>query len=38
VILVRLPAAVAIYWLTSTLFSIIQQIIVNRSVHDKEES
>jgi len=38
VILVRFPAAVAIYWLTSTLFSIIQQIIVNRSVHDKEES
>lgn len=38
VVLVRFPAAVAVYWLTSTLFSIIQQVIVNRSVHDKEES
>lgn len=37
VILMRFSAAVAIYWLTSTLFSIIQQIIVNRSVHDKKE-
>ena len=38
VILVRLPAAVALYWLTSTIFSIIQQIIVNRSDNDKEEN
>jgi len=36
VVLVRLPAAVAVYWLTSTIFSIIQQIIVNKSVHDKK--
>lgn len=38
VILIRFDAAVAIYWLTSTLFSIIQQIIVNRSVHDDKKS
>jgi len=37
VILMRLPAAVAVYWLTSTIFSIMQQIIVNRVVH-KEKS
>ena len=35
-ILMRFSAAFAVYWLTSTLFSIMQQIIVNRSVHDKE--
>jgi len=37
VILTRFPAAVGLYWLTSTLFSIIQQIIVNRSVHKENE-
>jgi len=36
IILTRFPAAVGIYWLTSTGFSIIQQMIVNRSV-DKED-
>jgi len=38
VILVRFPAAVAVYWLTSTLFSILQQTIVNKSVHKEKES
>jgi YidC/Oxa1 family membrane protein insertase len=38
VILTRFPAALALYWLTSTLFSIIQQVIVNFSVQEKEES
>lgn len=36
VILMRLPAAVAVYWLTSTIFSIIQQIIVNKAVHKEK--
>lgn len=31
VILPRFPAAVALYWLTSTIFSIMQQAIVNKS-------
>lgn len=31
-VLMRFPAALAVYWLTSTLFSIIQQVIVNRSL------
>ncbi len=35
VVLVKFPAALALYWLTSTLFSIMQQVIVNKSV-DKE--
>jgi len=37
VILTRFPAAVGIYWLTSTVFSIIQQAIVNRSVNKEDE-
>jgi len=36
VVLTRFPAAVGLYWLTTTVFSIIQQIIVNRST-DKED-
>lgn len=36
-ILVRLPSAVALYWLTSTIFSIIQQIIVNKAVENKDD-
>jgi len=36
VVLFRLPAAVGLYWLTSTLFSIIQQTIVNRSMREEE--
>lgn len=32
IILVRFPAALALYWLTSTIFSIIQQVIVNKSI------
>jgi YidC/Oxa1 family membrane protein insertase len=34
-ILYRLPAAVGIYWLTTSIFSIIQQIIVNRHLRAK---
>lgn len=30
----RLPAAVGLYWLTTSVFSVGQQIIVNRSIHD----
>lgn len=37
VILMRLPAAVAIYWLTSTIFSIIQQVMINASFRKEEE-
>jgi len=37
VVLTRFPAAVGLYWLTSTGFSIIQQIIVNKSVHKEDE-
>lgn len=37
VVLTRFPAAVGIYWLTTTLFSIIQQTIVNRAVNKKED-
>lgn len=36
-ILSRFSAAVALYWLTSTIFSIIQQVFVNRSVREKED-
>jgi YidC/Oxa1 family membrane protein insertase len=32
IVLTRFPAAVALYWLTSSVFSIIQQVIVNKSV------
>jgi len=35
VILTRFPAALALYWLTSTIFSIIQQVIVNKSIDRK---
>jgi YidC/Oxa1 family membrane protein insertase len=35
-ILWRLPAAVAVYWLTTTLFSIGQQFICNRSIKNAE--
>ena len=36
-VLTRFPAAVGLYWLTSTCFSIIQQIMVNRSVRKEDE-
>ena len=32
VILMNLPAAISLYWLTGAVFSISQQIIVNRSL------
>src|SRR3989304_8690291 len=37
-VLTRFPAAVGLYWLTSTVFSIIQQIIVNKSVHEEKRT
>jgi len=37
VVLTRFPAAVGLYWLTSTAFSIIQQAIVNKSVSRANE-
>ena len=37
IILLRFPAAVALYWLTSTIFSIIQQIIINHSMSKEKE-
>lgn len=36
VILWNLPAAVAIYWITTTLFSVVQQWIVNISIKNEE--
>lgn len=36
VILWNLPAAVALYWITTTLFSIVQQWIVNTSMKNEE--
>jgi YidC/Oxa1 family membrane protein insertase len=35
-IALRLPAALSLYWAVSTLFGIVQQIIVKRSLHLKE--
>jgi YidC/Oxa1 family membrane protein insertase len=35
VIFYNLPAAVGLYWLTSSLFSIVQQIIVNKHLKEK---
>lgn len=36
VILWNLPAAIAIYWITTTLFSVVQQWIVNNSMKNEE--
>ena len=36
VILWKLPAAVALYWITTTLFSIVQQWVVNISIKNEE--
>lgn len=33
-VLFRLPAAIGLYWLTTSLFSIIQQKLINRSTHN----
>ena len=38
VALFKFPAAVGLYWITTTIFSIIQQIIVNRSVKNAGNS
>jgi YidC/Oxa1 family membrane protein insertase len=38
IILMRFPSAVALYWLTSTIFSIIQQIIINRSMNKEKDN
>lgn len=32
VVLLKFPAAIGLYWLTTTIFSIIQQLIVNKRV------
>lgn len=32
VILWKLPAAIALYWLTTTIFSVIQQLIINKQI------
>jgi len=37
IVLTKFPAAVGLYWLTSTVFSIIQQTIVNKSMRKKDE-
>ena len=37
-ILTTLPAALGIYWLTSTVFSIGQQVIVNKKIEAREEN
>ncbi len=36
VILYKLPSAIALYWLTTTLFSVIQQVIINKSLKKNE--
>jgi len=36
VILYKLPSAMALYWLTTTVFSVIQQIIINKSLTKNE--
>ena len=36
IILYKLPSAIALYWLTTTLFSVIQQVIINRSLKNNE--
>ncbi len=38
VILYRLPAAVSLYWLTTSAFSFFQQIAINRSLATKKDS
>jgi YidC/Oxa1 family membrane protein insertase len=34
-ILWHFPAAIGIYWITTTIFSIIQQIVINKSLHNE---
>ena len=34
IILIKLPAAISLYWLTSSLFSVLQQVVVNKSLKD----
>ncbi|MCR4275251.1 MAG: YidC/Oxa1 family membrane protein insertase [Candidatus Wolfebacteria bacterium] len=36
VILYKLPSAIALYWLTTTVFSVIQQVIINKSLKKNE--
>jgi len=36
VILYKMPSAIALYWLTTTLFSVIQQIIINKSLNKND--
>lgn len=37
VILINLPSAIGIYWLTSSAFSILQQLLVNRSIKKNDD-
>lgn len=37
VILYNLPSAIAIYWLTTSVFSVIQQIVINRKINKNNE-
>jgi len=36
VVLFQLPAAVALYWLTTSVFSVIQQIVINKTIKTKQ--
>ena len=36
IILYKLPSAIALYWLTTTAFSVIQQVIINRGLKNNE--
>jgi YidC/Oxa1 family membrane protein insertase len=37
VILLSLPSAVALYWMTTSAFSVIQQIIINKKIQNNEQ-
>lgn len=37
IILWNLPSAVALYWLTTSLFSVIQQIVINKKIEKNEQ-
>ena len=33
VVLITMPSAIALYWLTTTLFSVVQQVIINKKIN-----
>lgn len=37
VILYSLPSAIGLYWLTTSVFSVIQQIVINKKIRQKDE-